>query len=110
MSAGGSAHCFCCLEEEGAVGLVKCGCKCKTMCACAPCLWKITSEPKSVSFHNVRCTVCLEFFSDAAVLAGALTSITPAAQAHQVFNFVNKVSYKLSLCHLTLELTVTDSD
>ena len=70
MSAGGSAHCFCCLEEEGAVGLVKCGCKCKTMCACAPCLWKITSEPKSVSFHNVRCTVCLEFFSDAAVLAG----------------------------------------
>jgi hypothetical protein len=70
MAAGGSAHCFCCFEEEGAVELVKCGCKCTTMCACAPCLWKITSEPKPVSFHAVKCTVCLEFFSDAAVLAG----------------------------------------
>ena len=40
------------------------------MCACAPCLWKVTSEPKRESFRNVKCTVCLEFFSDVAVLAG----------------------------------------
>jgi hypothetical protein len=64
-----SAHCFCCLEEEGAAELVRTGCKCTTMCACAPCLWRVTSEPKRESFDNVKCTVCLEFFSDAAVLA-----------------------------------------
>lgn len=78
-ATGCSAHCFCCLEEEGAVALVKCGCKCTTMFACAPCLWRVTSEPQLVEFASVRCTVCLAYFSDAAVFAGckhAQTSVT----------------------------------
>jgi hypothetical protein len=70
MKQGWSAHCFCCLEEEGAVRLAKCGCKCTSMFACAPCIWKVTSEQKLLEFDSVTCTVCLEFFSDEVVLTG----------------------------------------
>ena len=74
------ARCFCCFEEGAAMPL---GCLCRTAFACAGCMWQLVApadlEGPEERAPSKRCKVCLECYSDAAVLAGCRHARAAAA-------------------------------
>ena len=74
------ARCFCCFEDGAAM---PCGCLCRTAFACAGCMWQLVApadlEGPEERAPSKRCKVCLECYSDAAVLAGCRHARAAAA-------------------------------
>lgn len=62
------AQCFVCLED--AAPLLRGGCACRSMCACAPCFLKLMADSHAASAAGaIACTVCRREFSEQGVAA-----------------------------------------